>query len=134
MCQWNHPLAAIVPIRWPESGRKRSHRRLVGPPDSVVGNHPVAETTEFGSICWPKPQIHCAQTKLLNWKVIATIPDSVMHHCHIVDAELAEFFNSDVSRLSTKNVTSFDAPDGNHPLANPFRKHPMDKTANGWVE
>src|SRR5215813_1415264 len=67
MCQWNHPLAAIVPIRWPESGRKRSHRRPGGPPDSVVGNHPVAKTTEFGTIRWPKPQTNGAQTKLLNY-------------------------------------------------------------------
>ena len=32
------------------------------------------------------------------------------------------------------NVAFFDGPDGNHPVARPFRKHPVAKTANGWVE
>ncbi len=73
MCQWNRPLAAIVPIRWPESGRKGRHRRPVGPPDSVVGNHPVAVTTKFGTIRWPKPQINSAQTKLLNYVALCAI-------------------------------------------------------------
>jgi hypothetical protein len=32
------------------------------------------------------------------------------------------------------NVDYFDGSDGNHPLASHFRKHPLAKTANGWVE
>lgn len=87
MCQWNHPMAAIVPIRRPESDGKLAVLSRVGGPDPVVGNHPMAETTEFGTIRWPRPQIHGAETKLLNWKVIAARPDSAMHHCHIVDAD-----------------------------------------------
>ena len=58
MCQWNHPMAAIVPIRWPESDGKLAVLSRVGGPDPVVGNHPMAETTEFGTIRWPRPQIH----------------------------------------------------------------------------
>jgi hypothetical protein len=84
MCRFTHPLAAIGAIRWPESGRKRGHPRRVGPPDPVVGNHPVAETTEFGTIRWPKPQIHGAETKLLNY-VVFGVKLYVCRMAHIHD-------------------------------------------------
>ena len=46
MCQWNHPLAAIRTIRWPESEPKSVRRGCSIAFDLVVGKHPLAATTE----------------------------------------------------------------------------------------
>lgn len=48
LCQWNHPLAAISTMSWPELRPESVRRRPSGAFCLVVGKHPLAETTDSG--------------------------------------------------------------------------------------